>query len=69
MNHQDLERTYESLAVKLDEVGEANAELFLAKLALLLAHDNGDADHVQRRIDDAAHSFVAGAPIAGAPVA
>lgn len=59
MNHQDLERTYESLAATIDTVGEANSELFLAKLVLLLAHHNGDADQVQTCIDDAAQSLLA----------
>lgn len=57
MNHPDLERTYASLALKIDEVGEARSELFLAKLVLLLAHKNGDADEVQECIDDAAVSL------------
>ena len=46
------------LAGKIDEVGEANTELFLAKLVLLLAHKNGDVDDVQKCIDNAAASFV-----------
>ncbi len=57
MNHQDLERTYAALALKIDEVGEARSELFLAKLVLLLAHRNGDADEVEACIDDAALSL------------
>ena len=57
MNHPDLENTYAALALKIDEVGEDNSELFLAKLVLLLAQKNGDADDVQRCINDAAASF------------
>jgi len=47
MNHTDLETTYESLALKIDQIGEKNSELFLAKLVLLLAHANGNVEHVQ----------------------
>jgi len=57
MNHADLEKTYESLARKIDEVGEDKSELFLAKLVLLLAHANGDVEEVQRLIKDAAESL------------
>ena len=57
MNHQDLENTYAALALKIDEVGETNSELFLAKLVLLLARKIGDADEVQKCIDDAAKSM------------
>ena len=56
MDHSDLERIYASLAVKIDEVGEENSELFLAKLVLLLAQINGDADAVHLCIDEAAAS-------------
>lgn len=58
MNHTDLENTYAALALKIDEVGEAQSELFLAKLVLLLAHKNGDADEVQALINDAATSLI-----------
>ncbi len=57
MNHPDLERIYASLALKIDEVGEEKSELFLAKLVLLLAQKNGDADDVLECIDDAAVSL------------
>ena len=57
MNHDDLERTYALLARKIDEVGAAKSELFLAKLALLLAHKYGDADEVEQCINDAAASL------------
>ena len=56
MDHSDLERIYASLAVKIDEVGEKNSELFLAKLVLLLAQRNGDADAVHQCIDEAVAS-------------
>lgn len=57
MNHADLEKTYESLARKIDEVGEEKSELFLAKLVLLLAYTNGDVEEVQHLIDEAARSL------------
>lgn len=57
MNHSDLEYTYAALALKIDEVGETNSELFLAKLVLLLAQRNGDADEVKSLIDNAALSI------------
>ena len=57
MNHADLEKTYESLARKIDELGEDKSELFLAKLVLLLANANGDAVEVQGFIDGAAQSL------------
>lgn len=54
MNHSDLENTYAALALKIDEVGEEKSELFLAKLVLLLAQRNGNAEDVQQCIDEAA---------------
>lgn len=57
MNHTDLETTYESLALKIDQIGEKNSELFLAKLVLLLAHANGNVEHVQQLIKEAGASF------------
>lgn len=53
MNSADLERIYESLAHKLDEVGQGDSELYLAKLVLLLAHSVGDVDVVEKHIADA----------------
>ncbi|SFG32525.1 DUF2783 domain-containing protein [Neptunomonas qingdaonensis] len=58
MNHADLENIYAALARKIDEVGEAQSELFLAKLVLLLAHNNGDAEEVLECIDGASASLV-----------
>lgn len=57
MNAEDLERVYEAVARKVDEVGEAHSELFLAKLVLLLAQGYEDVSGVQTRIDDAALSL------------
>ena len=39
-----FERMYEALAPALDRAGPANEALFLAKLALLLAHRLDDPD-------------------------
>ena len=57
MNESDLETVYAALAAKIDEVGKDQSALFLAKLALLLAHRNGDVDDVRACIDDAAASL------------
>lgn len=57
MNHADLEATYAALALKIDEVGTDQSELFLAKLVLLLARKNGDLAEVQECIDSAAASL------------
>lgn len=57
MNHADLESVYASLALAIDDVGEEQSELFLAKLVLLLAQKNGDAIDIQKCIDDATLSL------------
>jgi hypothetical protein len=45
-NHSDdLEKLYDTLALNIDKAG-AKSELFLAKLALLLAHDVADIRRV-----------------------
>ncbi len=59
MNKQDLETVYAALAAKIDAVGDAQSELFLAKLALLLAHRIGNAEDVETCIDEAAASLIA----------
>ena len=53
MTPQDVEAVYEALALTLDEVPAERRELFLAKLALLLSHEIGDADRVLGLIKDA----------------
>lgn len=40
----DLEQVYERLAAAIDAVGPERESLFLAKLALALAHELGDRD-------------------------
>ncbi len=57
MNHSALEDVYAALALKIDELGPENSELFLAKLALLLAQKNGDVDEIRQCINDAALSI------------
>lgn len=39
----DLEQTYDTLALAIDQAGAAKSELFLVKLALLLANELNDA--------------------------
>ncbi|MFQ3788525.1 DUF2783 domain-containing protein [Halomonas sp. A29] len=49
----DLEQIYEHLAETLDELPEAQERLFLAQLALALAHRVGDAERVMAAIEEA----------------
>ena len=44
MQQQDIEAIYEELATGIDTAGEADAEIFLAQLCLLLARDLNDKD-------------------------
>lgn len=37
---------FQSIAAAVDEIGPANAPVFLAKLALLLSHELGDSDTI-----------------------
>ncbi len=57
MTPADVETVYETLALQLDAVDAEKRELFLAKLALLLAHDVGDAAQACRRIHEAAEDL------------
>lgn len=57
MTPKDVETVYEALAFKLDAVGATNRELFLAKLALLLSHDLGNAERVCLLVDEAAQNI------------
>ncbi|MCB1348621.1 MAG: hypothetical protein R3D59_04565 [Paracoccaceae bacterium] len=57
MTPREVETIYEALATTLDAVEAPRRELFLAKLALLLAHDLGDPDRVCRRIDEATRNI------------
>lgn len=53
MNSADLEVVYEKLAHALDATEASKRELLLAKLALLLAHNLGDAQQVCALIEEA----------------
>ncbi|MGH1370144.1 MAG: hypothetical protein ACRBCL_16145 [Maritimibacter sp.] len=57
MTQQELEDVYAALAQRIDAVGPDNCQLFLAKLSLLLAYENGDAEKVADCIDAAAASL------------
>lgn len=43
----DLEQVYDALAISMDQATPAKSELFLVKLALLAAHEIGDATRFQ----------------------
>ncbi len=58
MNQSDLEATYAAIAHKIDEIGEDQSELFLAKLALLLAYKAGKLDEILDCIDEAGTSLI-----------
>lgn len=49
----DLEQAYETLATTLDALPEEQERLFLAQLALALAHRVGDVDRVMAAIEEA----------------
>lgn len=49
----DLEQVYEQLATTLDGLPEAQERLFLAQLALALAHRVSDVDQVMAAIEEA----------------
>lgn len=44
---------FQSIAAAIDEVGEERAAALLAKLALLLCHEVGDADRIASCIERA----------------
>ncbi|MCB1381462.1 MAG: DUF2783 domain-containing protein [Notoacmeibacter sp.] len=54
MSPADVETVYEALAETLDAIGPDKRELFLAKLALLLASEIGDPARVTLCISEAA---------------
>ncbi|MBW6392545.1 DUF2783 domain-containing protein [Billgrantia antri] len=49
----DLERVYETLAETLDTLPESQERLFLAQLALALAHRVGDIERVAAAVEEA----------------
>lgn len=46
-----LEQVYDEIAQALDRVGEPHSELFLVKLALLLANELGDPARVVQLLE------------------
>lgn len=53
MSFEDLEQVYSALAAAVDRAGPANEALFLAKLALALAHRLGDRAAAEAAIAEA----------------
>ena len=57
MTESKIEIVYEAIANKIDNLGEEKANLFLAKLSLLLANKIDDTSFVLKAIDDASLSL------------
>lgn len=57
MTPSELETTYEHMAQKIDQVGPAQSEVYLAKLALLLAQRLADLEQIEACIEEAALSL------------
>lgn len=53
MQQQDIEAIYEELATGIDTAGEADAEIFLAQVCLLLARELSDKDRTLELIRQA----------------
>lgn len=53
MTQTDVETIYAALAETIDRVTPEKSELFLAKLALLMAHELDDLDRVRALIESA----------------
>jgi len=53
LTFSDLELIYEELAMALDTVAEAEREVFLCKLSLLMARQLGDLSQVREMIQTA----------------
>ena len=53
MRQAEVEQVYEALARAYDAAGPDRGEVFLGKVALLLAHEIGDAARVLALIADA----------------
>ena len=53
MDFEDLEQVYAALAAAIDRAGPENEALFLAKLALALAHRLGDRAAAKAAIAEA----------------
>ena len=57
MTENKIEIVYEAIADKIDNLGEEKANLFLAKLSLLLANKIEDTSFVLKAIEDASLSL------------
>ncbi|MFT7593404.1 MAG: hypothetical protein ACI8R4_000717 [Paracoccaceae bacterium] len=57
MTTHEIETVYEAIALGIDAAGPQKAELFLAKLALLLARDTGDVEKTRTRIAEASKNL------------
>ena len=57
MTENKIEIVYEAIDNKIDNLGEEKANLFLAKLSLLLANKIEDTSFVLKAIDDASLSL------------
>ena len=57
MTENKIEIVYEAIANKIDNLGEEKANLFLAKLSLLLANKIEDTSFVLKAINDASLSL------------
>ncbi len=57
MTENKIEIVYEAIANKIDNLGEEKANLFLAKLSLLLANKIEDTSFVLKAIEDASLSL------------
>jgi hypothetical protein len=60
----DLETAYELLARAIDSAGPEKESLFLAKLALVLAHESGDLAMFRKAISTALDDVAAGQAVA-----
>ena len=57
MNSENIELIYEKIAETIDQVGQNQSELFLAKLALLLARETDDPERVIQCINEASQNL------------
>lgn len=57
MTPSELEQVYERLALTIDRFDERTAQVFLAKLALVMAQRIGNAGEALACIEDAAQSL------------
>ena len=57
MTDSELDAVYTLLCHTMTALGEAQAPLFLARLALLALTELGDAELAQRLLSDAAHGL------------